>query len=1113
MSNSLQILADNRDALLLAEVAAWLHNYEKCSDKHLRDHTQDPPSGSVIDPTQYLSLLGTHTIHLLGENVDLIDLIKKVSSSPDEVKDTSKEWLIRALGFCHSAAHTEKTDHSYYLRLQKFTHLRFSNPFGYDSFPSSTSNTPPLTNRLNNLLGQLAKFLPYLPSNRFRCKQHIEGTFNYALADTRRPLNDVTLWDWSNMVAALYKAAIVQVLIDGPVEPPFSLQWRLLGVRVNGTAFSENVTRIPDLKARQELLRDGLDKVCILLEEIYPLGTEVYRDTNGSVFIVPNIPYLLDLENGQGKSLADLIRSKLSTGTVNGDSTLSLGDEIVPALEFETQKQAWFWKDAVLHHDPLPIADHITQTPASHAQSAVVRSWWQDHREDICTVCQLRPQGWGAHDHEEHYRRKTRGEPCLSRSACQTCKALQRKVCAICERRRENQSSEWSRKLSTTIWIDEVADINGRVALVVGKFDLKTWFNGDSLFYPQERQDGKKPIQVALRVKNLGDKLDDGKPVRLGKKDYVWQEKSALLVSASLSGPSQFKPPDPFQENKLYVTDIRTLVTVKDVRLSADGQYQIVLDNHPSTLAAGTQHSISGQKFRVSDDGLYLETMSDMAKKVIEEKILHYQSLKIEKHFILPILEPPPAEMVEAQAPTRLFRVWETCRSFWEDAVSDFKKPDTVGEVPRRLQIEATFYPKTANQTLDISHTYELKLGEINLSIACTNRNTYLTVDNLRRTAFLLGASKAEYENDSQAAEYVQGYLEGKTFDIEEPTGYGSSNKALGKLKVTAVKPENTSYVPAVPILKEPRTFMALVPADKALQVARAIKEKYEDEMGKVRNRLPLTLGVVFAGARTPLPAILDAGRRMLKQPIEPTQWQVKAVDLHLYPEKVLLTLGPGQGGEPSLPLDIPAIMGDGETEDVWYPYWCLEKEAANASERKRKFKGIDGKYWTHVSDLQVGDVVSFMPSRLDFEYLDTAARRFEISYDNGKRRGSQQPGSSYHPARPYYLEQLDEFDQLWKMLSQGLETTQIYTLIGIIEGKRMEWSADQDNETFKQTIRDTLNNANWKPRLKPDQFEQLYRAALSGQLTDVAELYVQLNQQPEADKSQTEIAKLGVNS
>ena len=317
---------------------------------------------------------------------------------------------------------------------------------------------------------------------------------------------------------------------------------------------------------------------------------------------------------------------------------------------------------------------------------------------------------------------------------------------------------------------------------------------------------------------------------------------------------------------------------------------------------------------------------------------------------------------------------------------------------------------------------------------------------------------------------------------------------------------EKPLYTPAITSLSEPRTFMALVPADKALQVANAIRKKYEEEMGKVRNRLPLTLGVAFAGARTPLPAILDTGRRMLKQPTEATLWRVKEVDLHLYPEKALLTLEPGEGKEPSLTLTIPAVMGDEVTEDVWYPYWCLEEEAANANERKRKFKGIDGKYWVHVSDLQAGDVVSFMPSRFDFEYLDTAARRFEVSYENGKRRGSQQAGSSYHPARPYYLEQLDEFDQVWKLLSQGLETTQIYNLIGIIEDKRMEWGADQNNEIFKQIVCDALNNAGWNPRPEAEQFKQLYRAALSGQLADVMELYMRIDSEIESEKA-------GVNS
>src|SRR5579875_1346305 len=288
MSKSLQALVENRTALLLAEMSAWLHDYEKCTDEHLKGTTKNaPPSASASDPAQYLSLLGTHTFQLLGEQVTITELISQRRSSFQFITDTSQKWLIRSLGFCHSAAHTEKADRSYYYNLQDFHNLRSSSPFGYD-FPSITGGGSSLTARLTSLFSQLSPLLPNIGANRLLCRQHIEKTFSYVLADTRRPLNEVTLWDWSSMVAALYKSAIAQMLIDDPIKPPMLpptlLHWRLLGVRIDAVAFSQNIARMPDLKSRQDLLKDGLDKVRILLEEEYPLGTEIYRDTNGSIF-------------------------------------------------------------------------------------------------------------------------------------------------------------------------------------------------------------------------------------------------------------------------------------------------------------------------------------------------------------------------------------------------------------------------------------------------------------------------------------------------------------------------------------------------------------------------------------------------------------------------------------------------------------------------------------------------------------------------------------------------------------------------------------------------------------------------------------------------------------
>ncbi len=78
---------------------------------------------------------------------------------------------------------------------------------------------------------------------------------------------------------------------------------------------------------------------------------------------------------------------------------------------------------------------------------------------------------------------------------------------------------------------------------------------------------------------------------------------------------------------------------------------------------------------------------------------------------------------------------------------------------------------------------------------------------------------------------------------------------------------------------------------------------------------------------------------------------------------------------------------------------------------------------------------------------LDTAARRFEISYERDMRRGLA------HPARPYYLEELNDFRELWEILSSRLKTSQIHHLIEIIETRRMTWDAKKDDATFQNMI------------------------------------------------------------
>jgi len=178
-------------------------------------------------------------------------------------------------------------------------------------------------------------------------------------------------------------------------------------------------------------------------------------------------------------------------------------------------------------------------------------------------------------------------------------------------------------------------------------------------------------------------------------------------------------------------------------------------------------------------------------------------------------------------------------------------------------------------------------------------------------------------------------------------------------------------------------------------------------------------------------------------------------------------------------------VMGDGQTHDVWYPYWRVKGKPTN---RTRWFTGPDGEHWVHVCDLQEGDQVAFTPSTFDYEFLDTTARRFEVSYDaSGQRRGPERR------QRPYLLEELDKLEKAWKDISH-LSKSQIHAVIAAMETKRHVWEkpvgagalALPDQDVFRQFVRDTLRKAEILS-------QSLERAALSGMLRDAVEIHLEI--------------------
>lgn len=424
--SQLDILLQHRQALLLAEMAALLHDMGKCSDEHIINQASDKLQGLSYKykTAQSHRLPASPTdISLLGETVSLEDLIEK--GMPKIISDSNNPWLLRVLGRCHSAAHIEKelSDRDTATKQPK-DDTRLSTAYGIEG----------------NAVKGLTALLDTLPfnnlTNRASFFPEAKKAFSQSLADTRRPINEVTLADWSEVVAALYKSALAGALL-GIKPDPDDLHWRLLRVNFDVLALYAKAVKIADLLAYQNAVEEACAKIKQLVEEEYPLGNEIYRDTSGIYFTFPDFDLPADLAHAI-RSIADNVEPELAPRIA-----VTIGDG----------KTAQEQLRSILGKARRAAAEDLKQPFDAANFDPNWRKLWRDvnseKKWEVCPVCRLRPM-------EEH------GE-----------------VCDHCKGRRKSRQGTWLTDPSRTIWMGEIADHNDRVALLVGKFGLEDWLSGN----------------------------------------------------------------------------------------------------------------------------------------------------------------------------------------------------------------------------------------------------------------------------------------------------------------------------------------------------------------------------------------------------------------------------------------------------------------------------------------------------------------------------------------------------------------------------------------------------------------------------------------------------------
>jgi CRISPR-associated Csx11 family protein len=431
---NLEVLKNNRDALLLAEVAALLHDWQKCIDMAVASQWSKNPlmnktsklniwqsRGSQLQPGRFAQALSS--IHLqLGSNssIDLKTLCEE-GRNPSSAKSHSNP-LVSLLGACHDQAHVDK-------ELGENEQIKescdwISTAFGFEDVQPNKL-LQPLLLKVLPLLSQISY------SNRTNLLSKIREVFSNAWGDTRRPINEVTLWDWGYAVSALYKSVLAAKLIQAGTS-----RWRLLRINFDVLGLYAKAIKIADLLGYQRVVDQACEAVKKLIEEEYPLGNEIYRDSTGIYFTFPDLDLPADLAQ-EIRCRVERVEMELAPRIA-----VTVGDGKTAAEQLK----------GILGKARKEALEALAQPFDSQNLSACWQQQWEtadDGKWEICPVCRLRPMREG------------------------------NQVCETCLQRRVSRIKTWESDPGQTIWIDEIADHNDRVALIVGHFGLDDWLSGD----------------------------------------------------------------------------------------------------------------------------------------------------------------------------------------------------------------------------------------------------------------------------------------------------------------------------------------------------------------------------------------------------------------------------------------------------------------------------------------------------------------------------------------------------------------------------------------------------------------------------------------------------------
>ncbi len=494
--NELKKLQDNRALILLVELMGFLHDIGKLSSelhkchykrydgdvKFTEEREEENGRTHVNVPRRIIKLFNADFERLLNSKIseNILEKVKnreiKVKGfqrhhrkwnsegNPRNVEYWPQNWVEEIINLADKKDSSEDRGKAIAMQ-EEFV----ASVFGNEKKLKKEKFNEKREGVYNNLDALFSKTL--IVDSQEKIKENVDwnnfhekivkavGVFKEGVASTYRSSNDVTLFDHGFMTGTISKSIVSKCILNDRLISEFEpdrnthhfedpMDLNLLIVSFDSINFISQGENLLDVSGRKAIMNEVRKEIKNLLEVDYPLGNCIYKDENHLCFLVP--PIKNDSFNYLKRYIQDNIFNDKTMGLVipitNRSCDLKYYGVELTNLRKKGEKEA---------------RRKSIETPPNFTPKWI-KTWNGIKNKDKCILCGKMPQWKGK---ESDY------------------------LCRFCwETRKKRGTDKEKNREGGTRWIDELADSNGKIALITGRFEpLKEWLSGKFLKYQKIR--------------------------------------------------------------------------------------------------------------------------------------------------------------------------------------------------------------------------------------------------------------------------------------------------------------------------------------------------------------------------------------------------------------------------------------------------------------------------------------------------------------------------------------------------------------------------------------------------------------------------------------------------